>query len=107
MNVKIVYPAVDKKRIRSYEFRSWVRWLFFLIAYACPIINIASGGHAWSIVVIWSLRFIWSFTFSPDLVEYNRISQTASGHQIFLTSMTRPPMAASAIKMFWIGKSFR
>lgn len=77
MNVKIVYPAVDKKRIRSYEFRSWVRWLFFLIAYACPIINIASGGHAWSIVVIWSLRFIWSFTFSPDLVEYNRISQTA------------------------------
>ena len=77
MNVKIVYPAVNQKLIRTYEFRSWVRWLFFMAAYACPVINIASGGHAWSIVVIWSLRFIWSFTFSPDLVEYNRISQTS------------------------------
>ncbi len=42
---------------------------------SAPILNLCIGGKAWSVIVIWSLWIAWSFVFSPDLVEYNRISQ--------------------------------
>ncbi|HRX91630.1 MAG TPA: hypothetical protein P5042_02365, partial [Candidatus Izemoplasmatales bacterium] len=77
MEVKITYPARDRKKSRALLLRSVVKWLFVASAYVCPIINISAGGPAWSIYVLWFLLFVWSFAFSPDLVEYNLISQTA------------------------------
>lgn len=77
MNVKIVYPHVEPQRLRADRARRVVRDAFLVTAYVCPVVNLGSGGKAWSIVVLWSLWFVWSFLLSPDLVEYNRISQTS------------------------------
>lgn len=77
MKVKRTYPIQSKKKLRLDEFRIAAKWIFLFAAYICPIINICTGGKAWSIIVIWSLRIIWTFLLSPDLVEYNRISQTS------------------------------
>lgn len=77
MKVKITYPAPNKRRLWLSELRSWLRYPLLLSAVACPVINIGTGGKAWSVVVLWSIWMVWSLLLSPDLVEYNRISQFA------------------------------
>lgn len=44
-------------------------------ALICPVLNLVTGGKAWSIVVLMGLYMAWVLVLSPDLVEYNRISQ--------------------------------
>ena len=78
MNIKITYPEKSersfRKQFQRYKIISWAKWPFLFAAYICPIINIFTGGLAWSVVVVWSLWIVWSFMFSPELVEINRIS---------------------------------
>lgn len=77
MDVKNIYPHVEPKQIKTEHARRFARVMFLVAAYVCPVVNLGAGGKAWSIVVLWSLWFCWSFLFAPDLVEYNRISQTS------------------------------
>jgi len=76
MEIKNVYPTVGKKTL----IRRWLtlsfKWVFLFAALICGVINLAIGGKAWSVVVIWSLWMVWTQFVNPDLVEYNRISQT-------------------------------
>ncbi len=75
MKVDITYPRQNRKKLQLNRIRDWIKRPFLFAAYICPILNLCTGGKAWSIIVLWSLWITWSFVFSPDLVEYNRISQ--------------------------------
>lgn len=55
---------------------SVVRWPFIAAALASIIVNLAVGGPKWSIIAVLSLYITWSLILSPDLVEYNRTSQS-------------------------------
>ena len=74
MKVEIVYPPKSARKLQRHDIINRARWPFLFAGYICPILNIATGGPAWSAVVVWSLWIVWSFSFSPDLVEVNRIS---------------------------------
>ena len=74
MNVKIIYPHAEKKKIQRQDVIHWAKWPFLLAVIACVIVNIAAGLPAWCLISIWSLWMVWSFFISPALVEYNRIS---------------------------------
>ena len=75
MEIEIIYPSPKKIDRRKAE--GILKGIFLSAAYVCGLINIFVGGKPWSVVVIWILWFIWSLVISRDLVEYNRISQTA------------------------------
>ncbi|MDR2974895.1 MAG: DUF6320 domain-containing protein [Propionibacteriaceae bacterium] len=74
MKVEIVYPSPTRppRRVRVI---ACAKWPFLATAYACPLINVATGWPAWSLVVLWGLWVVWSSTFSPQLIGINRISQ--------------------------------
>ncbi len=76
MKVEITYPPMQKQKSQRDDIINWVRWPFLFVAFICPLLNICVGGHAWSLVVLWSIWIVWSFVFSTDLVEYNRLSQS-------------------------------
>ena len=75
MKVEVTYPPVSKRNFQRRRLLDIIKWPFLLAAYACPIINIAVGGNAWSVIVLAGLYMVWRLVFSIDLVEYNRISQ--------------------------------
>ncbi len=76
MNIKITYPAVEKRRLERQKFLHILRWPYLAVAIACPIVNYCVGGKAWSIIVLMGMYMAWKLVLSPDLVEYNRLSQT-------------------------------
>ena len=75
MNNKITYPQVSKKKQTIRKIINILKILSIIAVIACPIVNISTGGKAWSLVVIMSIYILWTMLLSPDLVEYNRISQ--------------------------------
>ncbi len=75
MNIKITYPAVPKQKLQRDRFLKFARWPVAVAAVACPLINYCTGGKAWSVVVLMGLYMLWTLVLSPDLVQYNRISQ--------------------------------
>lgn len=75
MKCEIIYPAPSRKKQWMVRTRRIVKWAFLFTAFICAVVNLSTGGKAWSAVVLWSLWLAWSLVFSPDLVEYNRISQ--------------------------------
>lgn len=75
MKIEITYPPVPKRNLRHKKALRMVKWLCFFAACICPAINLATGGKAWSLIVLMSLYMLWTLVLSPDLVEYNRISQ--------------------------------
>ncbi len=83
MNVKITYPAVEKRRLERQKFLSILRWPYLAAAIICPIVNYCVGGKAWSIIVLMGMYMAWKLVLSPDLVEYNRLSQSI---KLLLTS---------------------
>lgn len=74
MKVNITYPHIEKKKVQRQDIISFARWPFWLAAFICVAVNIATGGPAWALIALWSFWIVWSFVFSPELVEYNRIS---------------------------------
>jgi len=74
MEIEITYPKKSALKLQRHNIIRLARWPFLFAAYICPIINLLTGGPAWSVVVVWGLWIVWSFSLSPGLVEINRIS---------------------------------
>lgn len=75
MKIKITYPPVEKKKITLLKIKNVAKWPLLTAAIVCPALNAVIGGKAWSIIVLMALYMVWTLTLSPDMVEYNRISQ--------------------------------
>ena len=75
MNIKNTYPPVEKRKLQRKKLLSIIRWPYLAVACICPVINLLTGGKAWSTVTVMSMYMVWTMLLSPDLVEYNRISQ--------------------------------
>ncbi len=75
MKPDIVYPPLKKQGIRRSDVIGFAKWPFLFTAYLCPVLNIVTGGRAWSVIVLLSLWIVWSNVFSIDLIGYNRVSQ--------------------------------
>lgn len=74
MKMLNTYPSAKKQKIQRNKIIEIVRWPFIIGVFVLPIVNIFTGAPLWSIVAIWSMWIVWSMLFSPQLVEYNRIS---------------------------------
>lgn len=75
MKIKITYPKVSPKIIKHQRLINFMKWPLLIAVVICPIINLITGGQAWSLVVLMSIYMAWDLVISRDLVEYNRISQ--------------------------------
>ena len=75
MKIKITYPKVSPKIIKHQKLINIMKWPLLIAVVICPIINLITGGKAWSLVVLMSIYMAWDLVISRDLVEYNRISQ--------------------------------
>jgi hypothetical protein len=79
MNIKSNYPMIEKQNvlhILQQNLMICCKWTFLFAGFICAVVNLSTGGKAWSIIVIWSMWLVWTQLVSPDMVEYNRISQT-------------------------------
>jgi len=75
MKIDIIYPHAGKGGFQRRKLLQILKWPFIACAIACPIVNYFTGGPLWSLVALMGLYMAWTLIFSPDLVEYNRISQ--------------------------------
>ena len=75
MDIKITYPTVEKKKLQRRKLLEFARWPIGFGGYICLVMNLVTGGKAWSLIVCMALYMVWTLILSPDLVEYNRISQ--------------------------------
>ena len=76
MNVKHTYPPVKQGSKNRRRMLSVVRWPFLLAAAASLIVNLAVAGPLWGVIAVLVLYIVWTMILSPDLVEYNRVSQS-------------------------------
>ncbi len=76
MKVKVIYPEVSRQQRFRHYLMLYCKWVFIFAALICVAVNISTGGKAWSIIAVWSMRIIWTQIVSTDMVEYNRLSQT-------------------------------
>lgn len=76
MDVKNTYPSVKNNFGGRRKAVLGLRWPFILLAIASIIVNICVGGPYWCVVAIFSLYAIWKIFVCPDLIEFNRISQS-------------------------------
>jgi len=74
MKMLNTYPSAKKQKIQREKINEIVRWPFIIGVFVLPIVNFFTGAPVWSPVAIWSMWIVWSMLFSPQLVEYNRIS---------------------------------
>ena len=74
MKMLNTYPPAKKQKLARVKINEWAKWPFLLAIYILPIVNVMTGLPAWSVVALWSLWIVWTMLFSPQLVEYNRIS---------------------------------
>lgn len=76
MNVRITYPPAEKRHTAKQKLISCCKWTFLFAGLLCAAVNVSTCGKSWSLIVIWSMWLVWTQLVSPDMVEYNRISQT-------------------------------
>ncbi|MBQ9985552.1 MAG: hypothetical protein IJP38_04535 [Oscillospiraceae bacterium] len=76
MKIKIIYPDTAKHSSGRRKLLKILKWPFLAALIACPIVNVCVGGKAWSIIAVAGIAMVWSLVFAPDLVEYNRLSQS-------------------------------
>ena len=76
MNINVTYPELSKKKATRAKLIRILRLPFIISAIACPIVNLAVGGLAWSVIVLFGLNIIWNMVVAIDLIEYNRTSQS-------------------------------
>ena len=55
---------------------SILRWPFLSAATACMVVNLAVAGPLWGVIAVLVLYIVWRMILSPDLIEYNRMSQS-------------------------------
>ncbi len=75
MKVNITYPSAASQ---SFWRRNWLlilRGLFLLASYVCLIVNLLTGGIAWSVIAIGGMALYWiAFVYRPQ-VESNPIKK--------------------------------
>ncbi len=76
MHIEITYPPKERGLFNRRRLLHILRWPFISVAVACPVVNLCIGGPYWSIIALLTLHIVWTLILSPDLVEYNRISQS-------------------------------
>ena len=76
MHIDITYPPKERGGFNRRRLLHILRWPFFALALSCPIVNLSTGGPAWSIIALLVLYAVWALVLSPDLVEYNKMSQS-------------------------------
>lgn len=76
MHVKNTYPKITKVSRSRKRMLNIVRWPFWAVGIVAPIVNLWIGGPLWCILVLLVLIVVWKMVLSPDLVEFNRISQS-------------------------------
>src|SRR5690606_22991895 len=75
LQINKTYPKPQKRKSHRSIIIGITKDIFLLSALLCAALNAWSGGKAWSVIVIWALFMIWTMFVSPDMIEYNRISQ--------------------------------
>lgn len=88
MKVKNIYPPEVKKTFQRRKMLNVLRWPYYLILIACPVVNFLVGGPYWFIVADVSVFALWDMIFNLDLIEYNRISQFIKGVTYTLIVLT-------------------
>ncbi len=73
--LRIEYPKQKRSSLFLYTLRRILRFIVGLGFIACPIVNYATGGKAWSVVAIWAMAFFWRAFLSPDILEFTSIGQ--------------------------------
>ena len=76
MQIKNTYPTVKRGSKNRRLMLSILRWPFLSAAAACIIVNVAIAGPLWGVIAVLVLYIVWTLILSPDLVEYNRMSQS-------------------------------
>ena len=71
-----LYPPITKKQRRRQHLAYVLNRIFVTCVILSIIVNLASGGAPWCLIVIIGLFTLHTMVVSPDLLEYNRISQT-------------------------------
>ena len=74
MDFEIVYPKIKKQSLAMLRVRYVFGLIFLAAAVACPVVNIATGGPAWSVIVLWSLYMVWTLCLKLPLVDRNLIN---------------------------------
>ncbi len=75
MDFEVIYPNIKKTSLAMLRVRTVFGLIFLAAAVACPVVNIAVGGKAWSVIVLWALYMVWTLVLKAPLVERNLISQ--------------------------------
>lgn len=71
-----LYPPITKKQRRRQHLAYVLNRIFVTCVILSIIVNFASGGAPWCLIVIIGFFTLHTMVVSPDLLEYNRISQT-------------------------------
>ena len=71
-----LYPPITKKQRRRQHLAYVLNRIFVTCVILSIIVNLASGGAPWCLIVIIGFFTLHTMVVSPDLLEYNRISQT-------------------------------
>ena len=83
MENNALYPLVTKKQRRRQHLARFFSQLLVTCALLSILVNLADGGAPWSLIVVISLFTVHTMLISPDLLEYNRISQTIKAVILF------------------------
>lgn len=105
MENNALYPLVTKKQRRRQHLARFFSQLLVTCALLSILVNLADGGTPWSLIVVISLFTVHTMLISPDLLEYNRISQTIKAVILFsilliLIDLLYPGWAGVATSIF-------
>ena len=76
MLVKNTYPSIAKGSGNRRRMLAVLRWPFIFAGVAALVLNLILGSPWWSVIAVLALYIVWTLILSPDLVEYNRTSQS-------------------------------
>lgn len=71
-----LYPLITKKQRRRQQLAYVLDQVLFTAILLSILVNLASGGPLWCLIVVLGVFTFHTMVVSPDLLEYNRISQT-------------------------------
>ena len=50
MKLETTYPPFPRQKMQRMRLIGFLRWPFLFAAYICPLLNIFTGGKAWSVI---------------------------------------------------------
>lgn len=75
--LEIWYPVPEQKIVNMLKLRRYVFRMFTFAGISCIIINICTGGRAWSVVTAVSLWLFWKNALEKVLVEDSAAERTS------------------------------